>query len=135
MSNAWYAELDTKIFTILKTKLNKKFLSKKPNLVVTNSDRNTGVAKFPNVYIQALSFSERGQDLDGLTVNAMLVSYQISVSSNVSQEEVTDVISECIEIVKAMRFEIAEFPRFDNIGEVYVARMRIKRVIGANDAL
>lgn len=127
-------QLDNKIFTIFKTKLNKALKSKYSDLYITDTDLNTTQALFPTVYFHVMSGLEVGEDLDGGGVNAILYTIQIEVSAK-QQADVKNVMSEAISIMKSMHFSIPSMPEFLNVGNVYRQVARVRRTIGANDTL
>lgn len=128
----WYMELDNKIFTIFKTKLNKKLKEKYSDLYITDSDINTTQALFPTVYFHVMSGLEMGADLEASEVNAIMYSIQIDVSAK-KQSEAREVMSEAASIMKQLRFEIVSMPEFNNQNNVYRQVMRVRRVIGTED--
>ena len=135
MDNSWVMVLDSTFYTILDTKLDKKFKSTYPDLYITKALGNLPESKFPTVYIHALPFSEAMSDLDGTSVNAVNVSYQIDVYSNKSQNDANKIMTEVINIVKSMRFSVNAFPEFSLSGGVYREVMRCTRLIGSGDTL
>lgn len=128
----WVIDLDNIIFTRIDTKLNKALLKKYPDLYVTNSDLNTGVAKFPTVYVHVMPGIEQGNDLDGSTINAVLYALQLEVTST-NQTQTKDVMAELINVMKEMRFQVTAMPEFKNINTLYRQVCRVRRVIGADD--
>lgn len=131
MSN-WVIDLDNIIFTRINVKLNKALSAKYPDLYVTNSDLNTGVAKFPTVYIHVMPGVEQGNDLDGNTINAILYSIQLEVTAT-NQTHTKEVMAELINILKEMRFQVIAMPEFKNQNTLYRQVLRVRRVIGADD--
>lgn len=128
----WVVDLDNIIYTRIDSKLEKAFRAKYPDMYVTNSDVNKGVAKFPTIYIHILPNAEVGQDLDNSTINAVMYGMQLEVSST-NQIHVKDIMSELVNIMKSMRFEITAMPEFRNQDTLYRQVCRVRRVIGAND--
>lgn len=128
----WVIDLDNIIFTRIDTKLQKALLKKYPDLYITNSDLNTGVAKFPTVYIHIMPGIEQGQDLDGRTINAILYSIQLEVTST-NQTHTKEVMAELINVMKEMRFDVIAMPEFRNQNTLYRQVCRVRRVIGADD--
>lgn len=135
MDNSWVSVLDSTFYTIVDTKLKKKFLSTYPDLYITKTLANLPESKFPTVYIHALPFGEMMNDLDGTIINAVNASYQIDVYSNKSQSEANKVMTEVVNIVKSMRFSVNSFPEFSLDGSVHRAVMRCNRLIGSGDTL
>lgn len=133
--NQWAFDLGTIIFSIVKTKTLDKLGSKYPNIFITDKGKTTGKAVFPTVYVQEMSGSERGADLEGKTINAVLETIQVDVTTNTSKSDVSKVMSVVASIFKEMRFTIQTMPNFEYNGETYRKTARFQRIIGANDKL
>lgn len=133
--NQWAFDLGTTIFSIVKSKTLAELKSKYPDIFVTDKGKTNGKAVFPTVYIQELSGSERGTDLDGSYINAVLETIQVDVTTNTSKADVSKVMSVVASIFKEMRFTIQTMPNFEYNGETYRKTARFQRIIGANDRL
>lgn len=133
--NQWAFDLGTIIFSIVKTKTLDELGSKYPNIFITDKGKTTGKAVFPTVYVQEMSGSERGADLEGKTINAVLETIQVDVTTNTSKSDVSKVMSVVAGIFKEMRFTIQTMPNFEYNGETYRKTARFQRIIGANDKL
>jgi hypothetical protein len=92
-------------------------------------------AVFPFVYVKTLPGSEQGIDMQGVSVNAGMFSFQIDVYSNKTQTEARSVMSEVRRIMKEMGFECNQMPSFENTKDVHRMTARFRRLIGAGDKL
>jgi hypothetical protein len=92
-------------------------------------------AVFPFVYVQTLPGAEQGIDMQGISVNAGMFSFQIDVYSNKTQTEARNVMSEARRIMKEMGFECNQMPSFENTKDVHRMTARFRRLIGAGDKL
>lgn len=117
--NQWAFDLGTIIFSIVKTKTLDELGSKYPNIFITDKGKTTGKAVFPTVYVQEMSGAERGADLEGKTINAVLETIQVDVTTNTSKSDVSKVMSVVAGIFKEMRFTIQTMPNFEYNGETY----------------
>lgn len=133
--NQWAFDLGTTIFSIVKSKTLTELKSKYPDIFVTDKGKTNGKAVFPTVYVQEMSGSERGTDLDGSSINAVLETIQVDVTTNTSKADVSKVMSVVASIFKEMRFTIQTMPNFEYNGETYRKTARFQRIIGANDRL
>lgn len=133
--NQWAFDLGTVIFSIVKSKALTELSGKYPNIFITDKGKTTGKAVFPTVYIQEMSGSERGADLEGSSINAVLETIQVDVTTNTSKSDVSKVMSVVANIFKDMRFTIQTMPNFEYNGETYRKTARFQRIIGANDKL
>lgn len=138
----WATEIDTTVLSRLRSRGNADLKSKYPNLNFTDDDRAPTDPKFPTVYYINISSAERGQTLDGKSMNALLHSVQIEVSDNGTpvankpQNYATkDVMSKICDYMKDMGYEIVNMPFFQNTDTVFRMVARFRRTIGANDVI
>lgn len=137
MSSRWVDDIQTKIFTIVKTKTISKLKTKYPDLNFTMDSSSITEPKFPTVYITFLAPSERGQDLIGQDVNAVNLTVQIDVLVNKAQglTGARDVAYEVEDNFKELRFS-GTMPTFENnTTDVKRMIMRMSRIVGYNDFL
>lgn len=131
----WITEIDSVILSYLKNK-GKKLKEAYPDISFTDDDRAPIEPKFPNVFYKNISSPERGQTLDGKTVNALLHSVQIEVTDNGLTNIVTkEVMDKMCEYMKIKGYEIVGSPEFRNTSTVYRMVARFRRMIGANDVI
>ena len=83
--NDWVYSVESKIYTIVKTRLETALKSTYPKLLVTQQQKLNDEPSFPTVYIQMLDSPEIGSDLKNETVNAMLTTFE--VHTTVSKEQ------------------------------------------------
>lgn len=131
----WVSDIPSIVLTKVKYGFSSKLKTKYPNIKFTTSDSSNTAATFPTVYVNKLSSPEQGQDLEGTEIHAILATFQIEVTDNVSQSRANEVIDEVMRIMKAMRFQIVGDPYPDNRDNAYRYVMRCRRVIGALDKL
>lgn len=135
--SVWYMMIPLMVFTKLKQDFSQTIkdtykMTDKNFSTVGSSDTP---AVFPFVYFQTLPASEQGRDLQGTSVNGALFSFQIDVYSNKTQNEARNVMSEAIQVMKAMGFEINSMPSFESTQDVHRMTARFRRMFGANDKL
>lgn len=92
-------------------------------------------AVFPFVRFEILPANEEGEDLEGNSVNAGTFGFQIDVYSNKTQNETRKILSEIKRIAKQMKFQINQFPTFEDTKDYHRGTIRIKRLIGASDKI
>jgi hypothetical protein len=131
----WFSRITTTVFTRIKNSVNKKLSSTYPDLNFTTSDKSSTDPKFPTVYIKRMPGMEKGQDLDGSTVNAMLVTFQVEVTDNISDTRALEVADECCAVMKSMRFQLVGEPVPDNSNGKFRNIARYQRIVGYNDTL
>lgn len=132
----WFSDITSVVFTRVKAIVNKKLKTKYPDINFTTSSVASTDPKFPTVYIKRMQGAERGQDIDGSTVNAMLVTFQVEVTDNVSDTRTQEVADSVCEVFKSMRFQILGEPFPDNTQRgVFRNVARYQRVISYDDVL
>lgn len=131
----WTSEIPSIVFTRIKTEGLKKLKSKYPNIQFTTSSKKATDSKFPTVYVKRMQGSERGQTLDGTSVNAILSTLQIEVTDDVSDVRAQEVADVVYGIMKSMRYEAIGEPFPDNDDSTYRNVARYRRIIGYNDIL
>lgn len=132
----WATEIDTTVLSRLRSRGYADLRKNYPNINFTDDDRAPIDPKFPTVFYINISSAERGQTLDGKTMNALLHSVQIEVSDN-SQTNATvkAVMSKICDYMKDMGYEIVNMPFFQNTDTVFRMVARFRRTIGANDVI
>ena len=133
----WYIMIPLMVFTKLKQNFSQKIKDKysmtdKNFSTVGSSDTPAG---FAFVYFNSLPASEQGRDLEGISVNGALFSFQIDVYSNKTQSETRNVMKEVTRVMKSMGFEINSMPSFESTKEVHRMTARFRRSIDENDYL
>lgn len=91
--------------------------------------------EFPYITIIELPGQERGQDLEGSTINGALFTFQVDVYDNVGDSRPKNCMAEITRIMKSMRFQVNAMPSFDSKPQEYRMTARFSRVIGYNDNL
>ena len=81
----WVYSIESKIYTIVKTRLENSLKTSYPNLYVTQQSKTSDEPKFPTVYIQMLDSPEMGADLENSTINALLTTFEVHVTASKEQ--------------------------------------------------
>ncbi len=132
----WFSDITHIVVTRIKAIVTNKLKSKYPDINFTTSSASSTDPKFPTVYLRRLQGAERGQDLDGTRVNAMLVTFQVEVTDNVSDTRAQEVADSVCAVMKSMRFQILGEPFPDNTQKgVYRNVARYQRLVGYGDNL
>lgn len=135
MDNSWVFDLETKVFSIIKTRSLKNLKSKYPNIhFTTTNNPKDATTHYPTVYIHEMASTEQGRTTE-YEIGGITYTMQVEVITNVSQKDAKTVINEIAELFKAMGFEIRAFPEISNGETYYKSVMRVRKVIGANDIL
>lgn len=131
----WTKYIKSQVFTRIKTEGTSRLQSQFPNIYFTTSSKASTTAKFPTVYVQRLQGAEKGRDLEGTSVNAILAGFQIDVIDNKSENNADTVMDVVAETMKSMGFEMVGSSFSDDTGDEYRVVSRWQRVIGNNDVI
>ncbi|MBR6003847.1 MAG: hypothetical protein IK068_03895 [Lachnospiraceae bacterium] len=134
----WVYSIESKIYTIVKTRLENSLKTSYPNLLVTQQSKTSDEPKFPTVYIQMLDSPEMGADLENSTINALLTTFEVHVIASKEQglAGLRKVQSAVTENFKKLRFNVVtrgEFTRETN--DTYTSISRFRRVIGGEEEI
>jgi len=132
----WTSDIGSKVFTVIKAKATSKLKTKYPDINFTTSSKASTNPKFPTVYVKRLQGAERGQDIEGTSVNAILSSFQIEVTTNTSDTEAQEVADVIADVMKSMRYQMIGEPFPDNSSsDTHRNVARYQRLVGYNDTL
>ena len=132
----WTSDIQSIVFTRIKIEVTKILKNTYPDMFFTTSSKTLKQPQFPTVYVKRMQGSERGQTLDGESVNAILSTFQIEVTDDVSENRAQDVADIVCEIMKSMRYEMIGEPFLDDSDEkVFRNIARYRRIVGGNDVL
>lgn len=137
VSNIWVADAQALVYSKAKAMLISQLKKKYPNLYVTDDNETPSEPQFPSVYIHFLQPSERGQDLEGKSINAIYLTAEVDVTATKAQgtSVAKEVAYKTMDIFKSMSFG-GRLPFEDNRGDG-TKRMvaRYSRTIGYNDTI
>lgn len=134
-ANDWAADLESTVVALVKAKSLPQLQKKYSKVRITDEGESSGSAVFPTVYIHLLSPTEQGQTLDGQTINALLATFQVDVTTNTSKSDCRKVMATVMNVFKEMRFQGKSLPETSINNKIYHSVARFSRVIGANDRL
>lgn len=134
-ANDWATDLESTVTALVKAKSLPQLQKKYSKIRITDEGENSGSAVFPTVYIHLLSPTEQGQTLDGQTINALLATFQVDVTTNTSKSDCRKVMATVMNVFKEMRFQGKSLPETSINNKIYHSVARFRRVIGANDRL
>lgn len=134
-ANDWAIDLESTVTTLVKVKTLTQLKKTYPKIVITNEGESSGQAVFPTVYIHLLPAVEQGQTLDGQTINALLATFQVDVTTNTSKADCRKVMATITDTFKIMRFQGNAMPEFSISNKVHKSTARFRRMIAANDGL
>lgn len=127
-------DTDNVVFARIKNGVPDSVKNKYPELNFTTDNKKRRDAKFPNVYVHLLGAPERGQDLEGTTINAAYFTFQIEITDNQSQKRAREVMIAVLNVMKSMSFDV-NIPEIQNTDDVYRCVARCSRLIASGDIL
>ena len=134
MDNLWAYDIEMTVYSIVKSIAQPKLIEKYPNVYFTTKSKSTKTPTFPTVYIHLLSAKEEGKTIDGKSINALSVTFQVDVITNKDESEARHVMSIISEAFKDLRFGVKDFPSLE-YGDTNKSTARFQRIIGANEKL
>jgi len=140
MENEWVYDLESKIYSIVKTKANAmevsegvSLIQKFPTLKWTTTDSSSSSANFPCVYLHELGGTEVGQDLVNKTINGVMENIEVTVYTATTQADARLIMACVIEVLKSLRFSVSPMPEFENLSTTYRCICRARRMVGSGD--
>lgn len=137
MDNSWAFGLENRVYTLIKTRAEKKLKDRYPNIFFTQTDLpKDAEIRYPTVYLRELGGSpEQGRTLEGNDINGIVFSMQSDVTTNKSKKEARAVNVEIALLFEDLGFEIVTFPESSTVGNNYVSSLRVRRKFGNIDTL
>jgi len=135
MDETWYSKIESTVISQVEYMLKARANAPYPNLNITSKNQETIPASFPTMYIHELDPIERGQDLNNVTVNAILHTMEIQVWTNEGQSKCKSILTAAITELKRMRYNIIMFPTVKTNEGIAWGVFRARRTIGAGDKL
>ncbi len=136
VSETWFTEIESTIFTLLQYVLVEKVDAPYPTLNCTTSSQNESlenVDDFPALYVHLLPPVEMGQTLLNDDVTAIRATFEFQVFSDESESECRRIMDACIKEMKKLHFNIPMFPDPQTQDKKYFAIARFSRVIAGGD--
>lgn len=136
VSETWFSEIESTIFTTLEYKLALAEDAPYPELNCTTSSQNESlenVADFPTLYVHLLPLVVIGNDLENTTINAVNATVELQVYSDKSENQCRKIMTDAIMELKKLHFNVPMLPDPQTSDKKYFAIARCSRVIGNGD--
>lgn len=127
MDNSWVTQIEQNVVTYIDSEL-----ATSMDVLVTSDEYTGETANFPAVYVHELSQTERGNDLEGTSINAVLSTFQIEVYDN-TLAECKALSTQVMLLLKELRFEVIASPLHTKENGYYRSVSRYRRVVGGED--
>ena len=135
---SWVADRQTTIYSRVNAILQSKLKSKYPHLRVTQDNAMPTDTQLPTIYVSFIGATERGQTLDGSTINAVVMTAEVHVKTSNEQGAIdnNDIAWEVVDAFKTLRFNATMPPMAtSNFDGVYESVSRFSRIIGQGDVI
>ena len=133
MSNTWFSQIESSVFTYIEYMLTEKLLSPYPDLNCTTKSQSTTPSVFPTLYLHNLTPIEQGQDFENNEVNAVLSTIEIQVFSNKSEDEANKIMTSAIKLMKDLRWSVTMFPDPQTNEKFSYTVARFRKLVTEND--
>ena len=136
ISDTWYSEIESTIFTLLQYVLVERIGAPYPTLNCTTSSQNESlenVDDFPALYVHLLPPVEIGNDLLNEDIVALMTTFELQVFSDESEDECRKIMNACIKEMKKLHFNIPMFPDPQTVDKKYFAIARFSRIVASGD--
>ena len=134
VTKPWWAELESRLFTLYKSRIGKVLKEKFPKLYCTASPMTKAASQFPTAYFRMVDWIEQGNDLVNKDVNGILATVQVDVIANTSLNDCKEVVYETANIMKSLSFSIIGMPVYSAQNNLYTGVIRFRRMIGGSDS-
>ena len=137
-SSKWISEKQIEIFSKAKGMLLSELKTNYPSLRVTQDNATPTNTQLPTIYVDFVAAPERGQTLDGTTVNAVSMTIDVHVKTSNDQGAVAnnDIAWAVVDVFKTFGFT-STMPNMatSDYNGVYESVSRFSRVIGQGDKI
>ena len=103
-SSLWALEFKNTLYSLFSYNLKKEYGTKYKNLNITQDEDLEGVAVFPTVLFQQISFTEVGKTLDGQLINAIRPIFQITITFKGNRSDLENIAAYAVLFFKDKRF-------------------------------
>lgn len=133
----WVYQLENEIFTVISHRATKALKTKYPNIFFTqDAEPDDTTSHFPTVFLRFMPMAEVGNDLDNISINAVMSAIQIEVTCSKDQKQsgARQVMWAIIDEFKKLRYNVAMTPEVLNTGnDTHQVIARVRRVIGQGE--
>ena len=129
----WYEDVESRIFTVISYRMRKALAEKIAKTIkFTGEGQSDAQPYFPTVYIHSLSPQETGYDLEGKSINAIILTMEVIAYTD-QKKQCTLIVNEAVYQMKRLGFSVTAMPIITEEGKVSNGVARFRRVIGADD--
>lgn len=133
--NTWAYDLGKQIYSVIRANVQQRLLSLYNNLNITNKSKSVVTPQFPTIYIHELPGTEVGQDLEGTSINGVMITFQVDVTTNEDEAEIRKIMGVVADEFKKMHFQTVSLLDIDDSGEVIRGIARFRRIKGNEEPI
>lgn len=133
--NQWVYDLETKIYSVVKSISESKLKKKYPDIFFTQEEESYEKPTFPSILIKRLQTAERNSDLERIAVVTVPFTAQVTVTSNKGRRDAYCVADTICDVYKSKGFLIKNMPNVRKEDKLWVATFRVSRNFDRNDIL
>ena len=133
--NTWAYDLGKQIYSLIRVNVQQRLSSLYNNLNITNKSKSVGTPQLPTIYIHELPGAEVGQDLEGTSINGVMITFQADVTTNEDEAEIRKIMGVVADEFKKMHFQTVSLLDIDDSGDVIRGIARFRRIKGNAESL
>jgi len=128
--------LDDQIFTILVDFVKSHLLEPELNDDNFSTTKSNPIdSELPFVYLKRINGIEMADDLEAVDIHGGLYTYEVRVTSNVSQDEVSVIMNEVTKAMKSMAFVATSLPVYADTDNLHIKVARWQRELDEGDTI
>ena len=133
----WINKIKPLVFSELKKRGTERMSGKTEyaNAFFTTSSKVQTQAKFPAIYLEQLQGSSQGDNLEKGVPNAIMSTFQITTTDNVSQNRADEVADIMADIMCELGYTIISSPTPIYSQDTYQNVSRYRRIIGSDEVI
>lgn len=136
IDNGWSVDLESEIYTILKTRAKAQLVTAYPHILFTQKEKRNDDAQFPTVRILFIGSPESGQTLEGDGINAIrsTIEIKITVNGELGLTALRNIQKVMMAQLKLLMFDVTTRQTLeDETNDTTMAVIRASRLIGASE--
>lgn len=135
--STWAIDSENIVFSVIKAKTIKQLSVKYPDIEYTMDDSQRSNPKFPTIYFHFLPSKEVGADLQGQSINGIVMTVDVKVICSNKQgiQATKNIQKEILKAFKELRFG-CKLPEIEeDSSEVKISTARYSRTLGQGTTL
>jgi len=134
MSDTWFSEIESRVFTIVKTRMTKKYKERYPTMDFVSVGENRVPKTSPTIYLHEIASPEMANDLENNVINMVRTNIECEVYS-LNREDCLNVSALIRFEMKSIGFSIIQQSSPLNSDNWWRSVMRFNRPVGSGDVI